>query len=73
MKSEYVKLSGSERVYGEKNLLQSQLEFLDSIRAFKNYKRLRSEEFRLKVGLKSKIGETLAALERIEDLLPKTE
>ncbi len=70
MKSEYVGLSHGEKVFAQKNMLQSQLEFLSSIKNLKAYKKLRSEEFRLKVELKSKIGALLDDLKRLEKGLP---
>ena len=73
MKSEYVKLSGSEMLYGKKHLLQSQLEFLKIFKAFRNFKQLRAEEFKLKFVLKSKIDETRDMIAKFESLLPKTE
>ncbi len=71
MDTEYVRLSKEEKSYGYKNLLHSQLEFLNTMRNFKNYRDLRSKEFTLKVNLKSKMGEVVAELEKLENLLPK--
>jgi len=73
MKSEYVGLSYGEKVFAQKNMLQSQLEFLSSIESLKAYKKLRSEEFKLKVELKSKIGSLLDDLKRLEKILPNIE
>ena len=42
--AEYVRVSDSEKFYGQNNLLKSQLELLKIIRGFGNYKRQRSEE-----------------------------
>ena len=70
-KSEYVRLASPEKVYGQRHLLQSQLELLDLIQRFRNYKKLRNEELVLKVTLKSKIGETLNLITKLERLLPK--
>ncbi len=69
-KSEYVKLSPQEKYFGEKNLLQSQLELLHLIQSFQKYKSLRNEELVLKVTLKNKIEETLGWIDKMERLLP---
>lgn len=71
-KAEYVGLTGAEKVYGEKQLLQAQLELLNLTKSFKAYKLLRKEELLLKVGLKSKIGEVLVLIDKFERSLPKT-
>ena len=71
-KSEYVRLSGSEKYYGQKNFLQSQLELLNLIDGFKKYKKLRQEELKLKISLKSKIAETLELMKKLDKLLPVT-
>ena len=72
MQAEYVRFSKEERNYGYKNLLHSELEFLNVMRSFKDYKELRNKEFALKVSLKSKIGEVLADIENFDGILPKT-
>ena len=69
---EYVRISREEKSYGYKNLLHSQLEFLSSMKRLKNYRDLRNKEFSLKVSLKSKIGEVLAEIEKLDGILPKT-
>jgi len=71
-KSEYVKVSHAENYFGQKNLLQSQLELLRIIGGFKSYKKLRSEELGLKVSLRAKIAEMTEALVKLDKLLPKT-
>lgn len=73
MKSEYVRISHPERIYGQKNFLQSQLEFLNLIKNFRTYKNLRKEEFVLKVALKASIGEALDLIGKLDGKLPKTE
>lgn len=72
MNSEYVGLSGSEKKFGGKNLLQGQLDLLSILKSFKSYKLLRQEELLLKVGLKSKIGDVLELVDELEKKLPKT-
>jgi hypothetical protein len=71
-KSEYVRISVGERFFGQRNLLHSQLELLDSLKHFKAYKKLRKEEFALKVALKSMLEETSGILDKLDRTLPKT-
>ena len=51
MHTEYVKLSKEEKNQGYENLLRSQLELINSIRNFNNYKELRNRELSLKISL----------------------
>jgi len=73
MSSEFVRLSHSERIYGQKHFIQSQLEFLNLIKNFRTYKQLRNEEFALKVSLKASIGEAFDLIEKLDSKLPKTD
>lgn len=72
MKFEYVGLSASENVYGQKYLLYSELELLNLVNGLKGFRKARSEEFVLKVALRGKIAAALVALEKLEKNLPKT-
>ena len=72
MTSEYIRLSPGERFYGQKYLLQSQIEVLNLVKGFKEFLSLRDEELMLKVALKNKIAETLEFLARLNKILPKT-
>jgi len=72
MGTEYVRLSNTEKIYGNRNMLYVQLEFLNSMRSFRNYRELRSREFILKVSLKNRIGEAFALLAKVDSMLPKT-
>jgi len=72
MGSEYVRLTNSEKIFGNRNMLHAQLEFLNSMRGFKKFRDLRSNEFILKVSLKNRIGELHALLSKFESFLPKT-
>ena len=72
MSYEYVKLSAPEIFFSKKNLLQSQIESLNVLKRFKEYQRLRREEFVLKVALKSKIDEAKNLLLLLNKLLPVT-
>jgi|SRR3989344_3324347 len=71
MHTEYVRLSKDEKNEGYKNLLYSQLEYLNSIRSFNNYRALRNKELSLKISFKSKISNILSEMEKFESLLPK--
>jgi len=71
MGTEFVRLSHPERIYGQTNFVQSQLEMLNLIKNFRTYKKLRKEEFTMKVSLKSKIGEALELIETLNRKLPK--
>ncbi len=68
---EYVKLTRPEVVYSQKNLFKSQLELLNALKFYHEYKKLRKEEFVLKVALKSKIDEIKNSLKILDALLPK--
>ncbi len=70
--SEYVRLSSTEKIFGTKALLHAQLKALNTIKHLKEYKKLRNEEFLLKLQLKSQITESLALLKEFEKKLPKT-
>ena len=72
MGTEYVRLTNSEKIFGNRNMLHAQLEFLNSMRGFKKFRDLRNNEFILKVSLKNRIGEFHALLYKFESLLPKT-
>lgn len=71
MTSEYVKLSPSEIVFGEKNLLQSQLEMINIIKNIKTYKESRKQELTFKIALKNKINDLNNQIKEIEKHLPK--
>lgn len=72
MSSEYVRLSKPENVYGERNLLKAQMEILKLTKSYEEYKKLRKEEFSLKVILKTKIEEAKNCIKLLDSLLPKT-
>ena len=72
MKDEYVRLYVGEKNFGYRSLLQTQLGLLNSVNSFRSYKLLRQDELKLKISLKSKVGEAIVILDRLMDLLPKT-
>ncbi len=69
---DYVHLNGSEKLYGEKNLLGSQLEILNVLRSFQIFSLLRKEELLLKVALKTKISELHYLIDVFEKTFPKS-
>lgn len=70
MSSEYVFLSSVENQFGQKHLLHSQLELLDSVKRLQIYKNLREQELMLKLQLKVKLQQTIALFEKLDKLLP---
>ena len=72
MTTEYIRLTSQEMTYGKKGLLQAQLYLLNATKHEYEYKKLRKEEFLLKIALKKAADETLASLNVFESLLPKT-
>lgn len=71
MRPEYIKIDSTEKVYGQKNLLKSQLELISVIKALENYKKQRNEELILKISLKNRLSELKSALEVLDKILPK--
>jgi hypothetical protein len=71
MNSEHIRLSAYETIYGEKLLLQSQLDILNIMKRSRAYKKMRDEELLLKIQLKTKIDECLNDLQVLEKALPK--
>ncbi|MDO8509032.1 MAG: hypothetical protein Q7S27_05095 [Nanoarchaeota archaeon] len=72
MSLEYVKFSASESLYGEKNLLISELGILQFVKRIKNYKKLRQEELNMKILLKKKMDELIEMLSILDKMLPHT-
>lgn len=73
MGSEYVKLNSSERIYGAKTMLQSQVSSLQLMKHFREFEKLRKEELALKIELKTKVDHTLQLLDSFMKGLPKTQ
>ncbi|NCN99459.1 hypothetical protein COU62_00175 [Candidatus Pacearchaeota archaeon CG10_big_fil_rev_8_21_14_0_10_35_219] len=72
MTSEYVKLNRSEKIMGQKDLLNCEVLLLDSIKRMQNYKELRKEELAAKIVLKKKANEAVDEIKVLEKVLPKT-
>ena len=69
--AEYVRFTGLESVYAQKRLLHSELGLLGAVRRANNYKKLRNEEFVLRLALKKLIGDLLEELELLDKSLPQ--
>ena len=70
MGAEYVRLSYPERIYGQKNFLQGQLEILDLAKSMQEYKRLRKEDLVLKITLKTLVHEVKDLVGKFDRYLP---
>lgn len=70
--TEYLQVSPQEKLYTEKNLLQSQLELISIIKHLNQHKSLRNEELALKIAVKGKMDEIKEKIRLFEKLLPKT-
>ena len=70
--SEYIRISSPELVYGETNLLQSEISLLTMVQQYKEYETLRKEELLLKIELKKKISEVKEALSMLAKALPES-
>lgn len=68
--TEFVRLARPEVVYGEKNILHSELGLLSAVKKIREYKKLRGEELVLRIALKKKFSETLECLQILDKLLP---
>ncbi len=71
MSIEYVRLFGTEKIYGSKRLLLAELSLLSSLKHYKEYQRLRTEELAHKIALKKSIEETQNSLRVFDALIPK--
>jgi hypothetical protein len=72
MKSEYMRFSTAEKTFATKSFLQSQLELLQLANGLQNFRKLRKEEFYLKISLKNRIEELLEFISVLEKTFPKT-
>jgi len=72
MGSEFIRLSHTSTVVGKKNLLYTELEMLNILKSLKEYKKLRKQEYELKVSLKSKIQQVIDYIKELERRLPET-
>lgn len=72
MKSEYVGISGEEKIHVQKTFLESELSLLQISRSLEFLRKTRKEEFVLKIAFKSKVEELLSSLIQLERMLPKS-
>lgn len=70
MAYEYIQLSASEIEYGEKNLLNAELQLLGAMKLSDSYHELRKQEINLKIQLKKKVAELKQNLAELEKCLP---
>jgi len=71
MNQEYVKMTDSEKIFGAKSLLHSQVSLLNSVKHIQEYNRLRNEELAIKILLKKKLAEFDDGLKVLEKVMPK--
>ena len=72
MSHEYAKFSSLEIKSGKKSALKSQLELLTALKHLMLYKKLRTEEFFLKIKFKNSIEHINESLNELDRILPKT-
>jgi hypothetical protein len=72
MSTEYVRISPPEQVYGETNLLQTQLSLLTTLKHYQEYELLRKEELLMKIELKKCIFEAKEFLDSTSKSLPES-
>jgi hypothetical protein len=72
MSVEYVRLTHPELVFGEANLLQSEISLLTMMQKYSEFTSQRKEELALKIVLKKEIEEAKAALDELDRILPRT-
>ena len=70
MTIEFVKVSSPERIYGETNLLQSEVALLTMLQQHQEYESLRKDELYMKIELKRMIGELHEHLDKLAKSLP---
>ncbi len=71
MSEEFVRISSTEKRYGQTNLLRSQLEMLNIIKIMRSFNELRKSELNLKISLKARMKETNDLIRNLEKILPK--
>ena len=72
MKVEYVRLQKPELVFGETNLLESELNAVLLLKQYRAFRMLRKKEFLYKIELKRALAEAKAHLDVLDRLLPQT-
>jgi len=69
--NEYIRLSKEECLYSKRNLLSTEAACLITIKRLKEYKKLRDEEFVLKIAAKKKLNEVIEEMLILEKFLPR--
>ncbi len=72
MSAEYVRISQSEQVFGETNLLQTQLSLLTTLKHWQEYMLLKHDELLMKLEVKKKVEEAKAFLDSMSKCLPES-
>jgi hypothetical protein len=72
MSTEYVRITPPEQVYGETNLLQTQLSLLTTLKHYQEYELLRKEELLMKIEAKKCISEAKEFLDSVSKCLPES-
>ena len=72
MSTEYVRITPPEQVYGETNLLQTQLSLLTTLKHYQEYELLRKEELLMKIEVKKCISEAKEFLDTTSKSLPES-
>lgn len=73
MRAEYIRFLSPQVKYGQKAILESQLNLLSSLKHLREYKNLRDQELILKIHLKKKVEELRSSMDLLERALPKTQ
>ena len=67
----HIKYESKEAIEAKKEILSSQIEMINLLKAIQNYKQLRTLEAKKKLELKSKLNEFVAKMLAIKKHLPK--
>ena len=68
---EYIGLEPSEQIYAKKNLLYCEMELLNTLKQYQNYKKLRKDVLSLKSLLRRTIIELQDEVKKFDNLLPE--
>jgi hypothetical protein len=70
MENIHIRLEHSESVFAKKELLNSEINSLQALKAFKNFKSIRKRELIYKTRLKKSLFDLKTGIEEIEKVLP---
>lgn len=71
MTEEYARLMNSEKTFGAKTLLQSQVFLLNAIKNIQKYDSVRNEELAAKILLRKKLAEVEDELKVLDKIMPR--